>query len=58
MIPARAQARDDAEPLDADLPQLHVTVSRRVIEQIDRASPGGLPAAEGRAATLDDPPVE
>jgi hypothetical protein len=33
--------RDAAEPLDADLRRLHVTVSKRLLEKIDRAR-GGL----------------
>jgi hypothetical protein len=46
--PARALPRDDAEPLDADLRRLHVTVSRRVLEKLDRARDGlshALPCA-------------
>jgi 5-methylcytosine-specific restriction endonuclease McrA len=38
--PARALPRDDAEPLDADLRRLHVTVSRRLLDKLDRARHG------------------
>ncbi len=46
--PVRAQPRDEAEPLDADLRRLHVTVSRRLLEKLDRAREGlshALPGA-------------
>jgi len=46
--PARALPRDDAEPLDADLRRLHVTVSRRLLDKLDRARDGlshALPGA-------------
>ena len=46
--PARAIPRDDAEPLDAELRRLHITVSRRVLEKVDRARDGlshALPGA-------------
>jgi hypothetical protein len=47
-LPARALPRDGAEPLDADLRRLHVTVSRRLLEKLDRARTGlshALPGA-------------
>jgi hypothetical protein len=47
-LPARAPPRDDAEPLDADLRRLHVTVSRRLLEKLDQARTGlshALPCA-------------
>jgi hypothetical protein len=48
--PARALPRDEAEPLDADLRRLHVTVSRRLLEKLDRARDGLSHALPGATA--------
>jgi len=48
--PARALPLDDAEPLDADLRRLHVTVSRRLLDKLDRARDGLSHALPGATA--------